>query len=163
MKKQHIHKSGSLFSSLLEANIKKRLFAMMWFTLLIILLFISRLFYIQIIKWDFYYKLAQDQQYSKIIIPAKRWEIFVDNTHALHFNPRFIQTTTFFASLVLTVCSPLIQVLVQVWNTRSQHLRLSKQLLPASDCLLQWIHILLNIRHRTKVHTINRYRCYYHH
>lgn len=86
MKKQHIHKMWSLFSSLLEANIKKRLFAMIFLTWIIILLFIARLFYIQIIKGDYYYQLAQDQQYSKIIIPAKRWEILTENFKTWEIN-----------------------------------------------------------------------------
>ncbi len=77
---------GSLFSSLLEANLKKRLFALIFFTFIIILLYISRLFYLQILQWDYYYELAQEQQYSKVVIPSKRWEILVENFKTWEIN-----------------------------------------------------------------------------
>ena len=40
----------------------------------------SRLFFLQIIKWEYYAKEAFQQQYSKITLPARRWEIFASNS-----------------------------------------------------------------------------------
>lgn len=40
----------------------------------------ARLFYLQVVQWQYYAKEAFQQQYSKITLPARRWEIFASNS-----------------------------------------------------------------------------------
>ena len=74
-----IHSQKNLFSNLLEADSQKRLFLMIVISSAIIFLLIVRLFYIQILNGKKYEALAKEQQYGKIIIPAKRGEILTKN------------------------------------------------------------------------------------
>ena len=64
----------------ISANPHLRIKFLLFFILVIFWIIVSRLFFLQIVKWDYYKELAFEQQYSKIIIPARRWEIFATNS-----------------------------------------------------------------------------------
>lgn len=64
----------------LNANPHKRLYFLIFFVFVMFSLVIARLFNLQIINGEKYRQQAFDQQYSKITIPAQRWEIFMTNS-----------------------------------------------------------------------------------
>lgn len=64
----------------ISANPHLRIKFLLFFILVIFWIIVSRLFYLQIIKWEYYNDLAFNQQYSKIELPARRWEIFATNS-----------------------------------------------------------------------------------
>lgn len=65
--------------NLFEADSQKRLFFMAFLACTIIILFLIRLFYLQILHGPEYAQEAIDQQFSKIIIPAERGNIYVED------------------------------------------------------------------------------------
>jgi cell division protein FtsI/penicillin-binding protein 2 len=74
------NKIADILKQGLEKDSQNRLFFLIFFVSLIIIALISRLFYLQILKGDYYFKEAVNQQYGKIVIPAKRGEIFARNS-----------------------------------------------------------------------------------
>ena len=64
----------------ISADPHLRLKLLFLFMSCIFLLIFSRLFFLQVIKWEYYANEAFNQQYSKITIPARRWEIFASNS-----------------------------------------------------------------------------------
>lgn len=64
----------------ISANPHLRIKFLLFFILVIFWIIISRLFYLQIIQWGYYSDLAFNQQYSRIELPARRWEIFASNS-----------------------------------------------------------------------------------
>ncbi len=85
--------ASDFMSTFLEADSRKRLFFLMFITSLIIILFIVRLFYIQVLHGTEYLKLAQEQQYGKIVIPSKRGEILTENPKTGELNKLATNTT----------------------------------------------------------------------
>lgn len=53
---------------------------MLFFISIVIFLYIGRLFYLQVIQGEQYFAEAQKQQYGKIVIPARRGEIFMQSS-----------------------------------------------------------------------------------
>src|SRR6266496_5311877 len=45
-------------------------------TLVIMAIFVIRLFYLQVIRYDYYTELAKQEQTKQLVIPAKRGEIY---------------------------------------------------------------------------------------
>ena len=64
----------------ISANPHLRIKFLLFFILVIFWIIVSRLFFLQVIKWSYYKDLAFEQQYSKIELPARRWEIFATNS-----------------------------------------------------------------------------------
>ena len=64
----------------ISANPHLRLYFLLFFVFIIFCIIIFRLFYLQIIRWEYYTQKAYEQQYSKIVIPASRWEILASNS-----------------------------------------------------------------------------------
>ncbi|MCD5382708.1 penicillin-binding protein 2 [Candidatus Gracilibacteria bacterium] len=64
----------------ISANPHLRIKFLLFFILIIFGAIISRLFFLQVIKGDYYSELAFEQQYSRIEIPARRGEIFARNS-----------------------------------------------------------------------------------
>lgn len=63
-----------IFSKFSRSN---RTYLLAALTLIVMVIFIARLFYLQVIRYDHYTTLAQSEQTRKYILPAVRGEIFV--------------------------------------------------------------------------------------
>lgn len=60
----------------------KRIYFLFWFVVVFFWIIAFRLFFLQIVFWSHYNQLAFDQQYSRIEVPAKRWEILMSSSNS---------------------------------------------------------------------------------
>lgn len=72
-------KARELIANFTEHDPQKRLIALISIVIIVIVLFSVRLFYLQILQGKDYLAQAYEQQYAKVIIPAKRGEILTKN------------------------------------------------------------------------------------
>ena len=74
-------KKGVIYSvSHISADPHKRLYFLLFFIFIFFAWIIFRLFFLQVVEWEYYAQKAFEQQYSKIVIPASRWEILASNS-----------------------------------------------------------------------------------
>ena len=86
-------RAQEMLSSFTEADAQHRLMGMKIMSVIIIILFIFRLFYLQVLQGEEYLSLAHEQQYGKIVIPAKRGEILTENPKTGELNKLATNTT----------------------------------------------------------------------
>ena len=86
-------KAREFLSNFTEHDPQKRLIAMIAIVTMVIGLFITRLFYLQVVMGSEYLSQAQEQQFGKITIPAKRGEILVENPKTGELNKLATNTT----------------------------------------------------------------------
>ena len=64
----------------ISANPHLRIKFLLFFIIAIFWIIVFRLFHLQVVKWNYYKEQAFNQQYSKIELPARRWEVFATNS-----------------------------------------------------------------------------------
>ena len=90
---QYKRRAQEMLASFTETDTRHRLVGMKIFSVIVIVIFVLRLFSLQVLHGSEYLALAQEQQYGKIIIPAKRGEILSQNSKTGELNTLATNTT----------------------------------------------------------------------